>query len=128
MKIEAGLTYAVLRDYCCLESLISTNKKNITLPLTVQYFLFNGKNKIQPFIGAGLQYNIDATNTTRNSQANIESLPAESSTDKKYISLLFTQGITYEISTKIHITQSIHFIPTNEKNIGIDIGIGFNLR
>ena len=48
--------------------------------------------------------------------------------DTKYITILFTQGVTFEVNTKIELTQSFHFIPTNTTNIiGIDLGIGYKI-
>jgi len=48
--------------------------------------------------------------------------------DTKYISILFTQGVIFEVSTKIQVNQSFHFIPeSNAKRIGIDLGVGYQL-
>ena len=48
--------------------------------------------------------------------------------ETKYITILFTQGVTFEVNTKIQVTQSFHFIPSNTNSvIGIDLGIGYKL-
>ena len=46
--------------------------------------------------------------------------------DTKNITILFTQGFTFEVNTKIQVSQSLHFIPGNTtKVIGIDFGVGY---
>ena len=97
----------------------------INIPLTLQYHPLCCGAKIDPFVGMGLQYNF---NTATSSQSNPELTFQNTNTGTKYISILFTQGVTYEINTKIDVDESIHFIPgTGSKSLGFNVGIGYKL-
>ena len=99
----------------------TTTKLNI--PLTLQYHPLCCGAKINPFCGMGLQYNLNPESSATNSEVS-----SFKNNGTKYISILFTQGVTYEISTKISLEESIHFIPgTVNKNLGFDVGIGYKL-
>ena len=48
--------------------------------------------------------------------------------DTKYITIVFTQGVTFEVNTKIEVSQSFHFIPENNNTvIGINLGVGYKI-
>jgi hypothetical protein len=136
LKIESGVNYNTLPNNPV--KLEDPNSKafnmgkigrSVSLPASVQYCFLPEKNKFNVFCGAGMQINLYGNSNSislLNNNARPESTNQPSGT--KYISVLFTQGITFEINTKIQLTQSFHFIPENsEKSIGIDVGIGFKI-
>ena len=97
----------------------------INIPLTLQYHPLCCGTKVDPFCGLGLQYNF---NPSSGEQLNRETPFQNTNTGTKYISILFTQGVTYEISTKIDVDESIHFIPgTGSKSLGFNVGVGYKL-
>ncbi len=132
-RAEALINLNIFQNQCCIDKILKGNPREyltsakMTLPVTMQYFPLRPKNKVQPYIAAGVQYNpSELSNTT---QANNNDYPAKSAnlTGTKYISIIFTQGVTYKVSTDIQIIQSFHFIPGNERQIGIDLGIGYTI-
>jgi len=132
-KFETGVTYSQFQN----QAFIQKNKFNhtlkpysLSLPATLQYFFLPEKCKLHPYCGAGLQYNINIRpNTISPFSGDASSATsAGSETGTKYISIVFTQGVTYEINTKIQVTQSFHFIPNNNNKIlGIDLGVGYTI-
>ena len=103
----------------------------VSIPATLQYYFLPEKSKLHPYCGAGFQYNLNISPKTI-SPFPTETYPSSGTTASqspgtKYITILFTQGITYEINTKIQVTQSIHFIPNTTKTFGIDLGIGYTI-
>jgi len=135
VSLEGGATYTMFRKPVSLpfkenKNLNSFQAYNIALPVTVNYFFLPGHCCIHPYIGAGFQYNLTPNNRT-GSPFNNESNVAYQDNQQggtKYISLLFTQGVTFQVNTKIQINQSVHFAPgNNNRVIGIDLGIGCQL-
>lgn len=104
---------------------------SFSLPVTIEYYFLPEKNKLRPFCGAGFQCN--CPNGKNNNPSPLSGMDVNvpyynSQADTKYITILFTQGVTFEVNTKIEITQSIHFMPENSNNaIGVDLGIGFKI-
>ena len=130
-KIETALSYSVFQS-----DLISGTaagkyqqghpQNSVTIPVTIQYYFLPQRYKLHPYCGTGIVCgcNNPYTNTRNSSDAPI----APNQSDTKYISILFTQGVTFEINTKIEISQSFHFIPGNEtRTLGIDLGIGYKI-
>ena len=129
-KIETGLDYYHQQN----QVFFPVQKGNgyhlpyrISIPVSVDYFILPETAKIRPYFGVGMQYNFkkhhanpiigETINTTPTCQAGT-----------KFVSILLTQGVTFEVNTKIQITQSIHFYQyNNEKVFGVDIGIGFKI-
>lgn len=131
-RIETGLSY---KD---IDRLLGTNKiKNkqfnlyqpckLTVPLTIQYQLQSERSRLHPYIGAGIQYNYyDATvgGNTTDVLAN-----KNISNSLKYLNIIVTQGLIYDVTPDLQITQSIHIIPENGiKPVGINLGIGYRLK
>ena len=128
-KLEAGLQY----NYTLGPNAILPAKKgqlvnrnsSISLPITIQYYVRPDKRRLQPFFGFGAMTNV-FDQKQQFSLGDGNSYPSLSGT--KYISILFTQGITFAISTKIDITESIHFMPQQDGNcVGLSVGVGFRL-
>jgi outer membrane protein W len=129
-KAEAGISYATPPSQCCVSNIYGTNQKigsTLTLPATIQYYMLPKCCKLQPYIGTGLQYNFNGKNIVSPFTGEGSKIPAGSAADTKYISIVFTQGVTFEINTRIQITQSFDFVPAADKTIGIDLGIGYTL-
>lgn len=133
-KLETGLNYTGYQNtanpFTPIEKLTS-NPYTYSVPVTIQYHFLSGKCKLHPFCGAGFQYNIINKNYSSPSPIGMTDAMSQNyipQNDTKYITILFTQGVTYEVNTKIQVTQSFHFIPQNTSNIiGIDLGIGYNI-
>ncbi len=131
-KVEAGLNYTSFQNTITSPSFFGKQNNSkpyiFSLPVTIQYYFLPEKCKVRPFCGAGIQCNMLQANNNPPSLTEVNPIPYNPQPDTKYITILFTQGVTFEINTKIEITQSIHFIPENTNSvIGIDLGIGFKL-
>lgn len=132
LRLETGLSF---RD---INKILSNNgKQNKTLsftsplinsiPLTIQYQLQNERKRLRPYIGTGVQF----FNPNNNNPRNEEVVNDESriSNGLKYINIIFTQGLIYDITPDLQISQSIHIIPDNGiRPIGINIGVGYRIK
>jgi OmpW family len=99
------------------------NKNKFSLPLTIQYHPFCEKAKLSPYCGIGVQYNANPDAIPQSTEGTNQQVNGT-----KYINLVFTSGVTYEVNTKINITENIHFIPEASHPVfGIDLGIGCKL-
>ncbi len=132
-RAEALVNLNIFQNQCCIDKILKGNAKEyltsakMTLPVTMQYFPLRQKNKVQPYIGAGVQYDPGASSITTQSNNNDYTAKSTNLTGTKYISIIFTQGVTYKVSTDIQVIQSFHFIPGNNRQIGIDLGIGYTI-
>ena len=133
-KLESGLSYSNIQNTAPSIFALPGKQNNIikankySLPVTIQYYFLPEKCKVHPFCGAGLQccFADGKNNPVTNTSMDVTQQYYNPQPDTKYITILFTQGVTFEVNTKIEITQSFHFIPQNANNvIGIDLGIGF---
>lgn len=122
LKIETGVNLGILPKTKGTERL---NK--ISVPLTVQYYLRPEKCKLRPYCGAGIQGKTYSGEEPASSiKTDVQCQHNSHSADTKYITLLFTQGVTFEVNTKVQVSQSLHFIPgSNNKEIGINFGVGY---
>ena len=132
LRLETGLSF---RD---INKILSNNgKQNKTLsftsplinsiPLTIQYQLQNERKRLRPHIGTGVQF----FNPNNNNPSNEDVVNDESriSNGLKYINIIFTQGLIYDITPDLQISQSIHIIPDNGiRPIGINIGVGYRIK
>ena len=127
---ETGLTYySYQNNLPPVGEVLSKHSKakqlsKLSVPVTIQYYFLPEQYKIRPFCGTGLLYDCNPKSAD---QSPMDTHSGNyNNADTKYISILFTQGVTFEINTKIQIRQSFHFIPGNaSKTIGIDLGIGY---
>ena len=130
IKIESGINTTLFNttgNSCAYNSKNrSTNSQyNISIPASVQYH-FMKKSRIRPFVGIGAIYNLDFFNNNNEHKSDYNTIADEPGL--KYINIVFTQGIIFEVNTKIHITQSFHFIPnSNLKTLGLSLGVEFTL-
>ncbi len=136
-KAETGLGYNQIQSCYPNNGINNINtqtfrKTNQTfIPVSIQYFPLSEKTRLHPFCGVGIQFNpnlnTNFTSPFNNSGDNYQNT-GYSQQGTKYISIIFTQGVTYEINTKIQITQSFHFLQNNiENTLGIDVGVEFSL-
>ncbi len=129
LKLETGLSF---RD---INKILSNNGKQNkalslttplinSIPLTIQYQLQNDRKRLRPYIGTGIQF----YNNTSGSE-DIANADTRMSNGLKYINIIFTQGLIYDITPDLQITQSIHIIPDNGiRPIGINIGVGYRIK
>ena len=133
-KAEAAVGYGTMPGTPFPNTNLPTNKINtsvqgkLSMPLTIQYYFLPEQCRVRPYCGAGVQGNILTNNIQPTySDGNATEYPG-TQPDTKYITILFTQGVTYEVNTKIQVSQSFHFIPGGpNKVIGIDLGIGYKI-
>ena len=126
-KAEAGMSFSSVLIYPGKKDLNkNTDLKrinHIAIPLTVQYYFLPKESKLQPYIGMGAMLNPNTKNTMTltDDAGNYTSYPGT-----QYISILFTQGVTFEVNPHIHLTQSLHLFNVGGRAaIGLNFGIGF---
>ena len=127
-KAEVGMTFSHVLTYPGgkqNKSPFMKGDQSIAIPLTVQYYFLPKESRIQPYIGIGGMLNPNPKNsfTLMDDGNNYRSYPGT-----QYISILFTQGVTFEVNTKIHLTESLHIFNVGGRAaIGLNFGIGFYL-
>jgi len=130
LRLETGLSFRdinnILSNNAKQPQTISLNSPLInSIPLTIQYQLQNDRKRLRPYIGTGVQF------YNGNNAPNTEIVNDERgiSNGLKYINIIFTQGLIYDITPDLQISQSIHIIPDNGiRPIGINIGVGYRIR
>lgn len=126
-RIQTGLSYKDIDRMLCKSGKCQTfnmlSNYQMSVPLTIQYQLLDHQSRLHPYFGAGVQYNL----TTRNSGD--ATLDPALVTRLKYLNIIFTQGLIYDITPDLQITQSIHVVPQNGmKPIGVNLGIGYRIK
>lgn len=133
LKLDAGIKYEIPTPGTAFDKKLFGQKKysSLSMPLSVEYYFLSENARVRPFIGTGVEYDLpqNATNISPFlSDRKSEEIPFQPLQGTRYINILFTQGVTFEINTRIEVSQSFHFIPGNSsKIIGVDIGIGYRL-
>lgn len=128
LRLESGLSYSTGNQAPIINKNRFATPDRIALPLSIQYSFRPGRCRLKPFCGAGVQYDFNtASKTVAYPNPDIYNHTGQPG-GSQYISILFVQGMTFEVSTKIQVTQSFHFIPNYEERIfGIDLGIEFSI-
>lgn len=128
LKFELGLNYTYNAQEYCLDGRkvrVANLLNKVTVPVSVQYYLLPKESKLQPFFGMGLVFNPNTNSYIPNETSNL-TLSRQNNT---FMSILFTQGMTYEINTKLNITETIHLMNTDGTNrVGISLGVGLKLQ
>jgi hypothetical protein len=135
VRVESGISYNILSTLNARTGDNFLTKPNtINVPVTIQYYFLPEKQQLRPYCGIGFQYeyclSIGNTSTQypRDNSSNDKYQEQNCWAGTKYINILFTQGVSFEINTKIQVSGAIHFIPeTAVKQIGIDLGFGYKL-
>jgi hypothetical protein len=128
-RIETGLSLNMIQmtgeATSPFNKYVFTDQYGISVPVTVQYYFGKKNKRVKPYIGAGIQYN-----SNFNNKRVIEDQPDYiPQTGTRFISILFTQGLIYEVNTKIQVMEHLHFLPSEGvKTMGLDVGIGFKLQ
>ena len=100
----------------------------MSIPLNIQYQLLSERSRLRPYFGAGVQYNIGNSSTSTTTERDAINNPFLSN-EVKYLNIIFTQGLIYDVTPDLQITQSIHILPENGiKPIGINLGIGYRIK
>jgi hypothetical protein len=101
----------------------------LSVPLTVQYQLGNEHKRLRPYFGGGVQYTQMVSSNGNTVSKDGEMYNNSSINSLRYMNIIFTQGIIYDINPNLQITQSIHIIPDNGiKPIGINFGVGYRIK
>lgn len=131
-RMETGLSY---RD---INNILSNNNRytrgldiskpcRLSVPLTIQYQLQNERRRLRPYFGAGVQYFRDFQSRENRDGKYIFNQGLSNSL--KYLNIIFTQGLIYDVTTDLQITQSLHVVPGNgNNNIGLNFGIGYRIK
>lgn len=95
------------------------------IPFAIRYYMGHADKKLVPSIGAGCYYSFGyrGINKTDGLQQTPSSNPA-------FVPFYMMQGLSYKISTKIELNETIHFTPKDENHctqLGLDLGIGYHL-
>lgn len=131
-RMETGLSF---KD---IDRILNNNGKvacvninepcKMSIPLNIQYQLLSERSRLRPYFGAGVQYNITNNSASKISERDAINNPFLSN-EVKYLNIIFTQGLIYDVTPDLQITQSIHILPENGiKPIGINLGIGYRLK
>ena len=130
LRLETGLSF---RDIDKILSNDGRQNKTISLtspltnsiPLSIQYQLQNERKRLRPYIGTGIQFYNNNSSLTPDLNNDDRRL----TNGLKYINIIFTQGIIYDITPNLQISQSIHIIPENGiRPIGINFGVGYRIK
>ncbi|MBL7692578.1 MAG: hypothetical protein JNM41_13385 [Flavipsychrobacter sp.] len=131
-RMETGLSF---KD---IDRILNNNGKvacfnmnepcKISIPLNIQYQLLSERSRLRPYFGAGVQYNINNKGLSDISERDAINNPLLSN-EVKYLNIIFTQGLIYDVTPDLQITQSIHILPENGiKPVGINLGIGYRIK
>lgn len=133
INVETGIKYNPTQTNTLVgtgndKKYLSTAKSSFSVPLSIQYYFLQTKWRLQPYCGAGIQCNIGKQAPLMPPFASDIRLDNPVPTQTRYINVLITQGVSFQVSTRIQLTQSFHFMPdrTNPA-MGMELGIGFNL-
>lgn len=105
---------------------------NLSVPVTIEYSFGKKNSKLKPFVGTGASYNVYQE---KYSEFNFADGAAKdvitTHTRTPFVCFTVTQGVTYDITPRVQVKESIHFIPRNAHNnvnlLGIDVGVGIKL-
>ena len=124
-KAEAGMSFSNILVYPTNKGNLVKGARSVAIPLTVQYYFLPKESRLQPYIGMGAMLNPNPKNSLllMDDGSNYKPYPGT-----QYISILFTQGVTFEVNTRIHLTESLHIFNVGGRAaIGLNFGIGFYL-
>lgn len=139
-RIETGLSFKAI------DRILNTRYERsfniyepckLTAPLTIQYQLGNDHKRLRPYFGAGVQYTQQFISANGNLSVDAGNRDAFStdinnrnlSNNIRYMNIIFTQGIIYDINPDLQVSQSLHINPENGiKPIGINIGVGYRIK
>jgi outer membrane protein W len=132
-RLETGLSYKaidkILRNNGRYNHGFNIKKPcKLSVPLTIQYQLQNDRKRLRPYFGAGVQY-FRQDIPTAGDNSDYQLYNNGISNNLKYINIIFTQGLIYDITPDLQITQSIHILPEyGIRPIGINIGVGYRIK
>ncbi len=132
-RLETGLSYKaidkILKNNGKFNKAFNINQPcKLSVPLTIQYQLQNERKRLRPYFGAGVQYYQQDLPSGVN-DGDYSMFQTGMSNGLKYINIIFTQGLIYDINKDLQITQSMHILPENGmKPIGINIGVGYRIK
>lgn len=123
-KEPVGNTVSITNEGMCKEY-------NVSVPVTIEYNFLPKQNKLRPYVGAGVQYSVyQESYNEYDFYEGVAKRVTSIKANTPYASFVITQGVTYDISPKIQIKESLHFLPqtgsqTNNSALGLSLGIGF---
>jgi serine protease inhibitor ecotin len=131
-RLETGLSYRAIDQILKVSGKYNKCYKanepcKLAVPLTIQYQFLSEKSRLRPYMGTGIQYyNSGKPGTGNNADALYNSTLSNRA---KYINIIFTEGLIYDVTPNLQITQSIHIIPElGIKPVGINFGIGYRIK
>lgn len=135
-RMETGLSFAAIDRILAnrIDKTINIYQPcKLSVPLTIQYQFGSDKKRLRPYFGAGVQYTqqvISANGEAAISKDGNDYYNRSLSNTLKYMNIIFTQGIIYDINPNLQVSQSLHIMPhaSGFKPIGINIGVGYRIR
>ncbi len=131
-RMETGLSFKdidrILNNNGKVACMNMNEPCKMSIPLTIQYQLLSERSRLRPYFSAGVQYNINNNSMSKITERDAINNPLLSN-EVKYLNIIFTQGLIYDVTPDLQITQSIHILPENGmKPIGINLGIGYRIK
>lgn len=135
-RMETGLSFAAIDRILAnrIDKTVNIYQPcKLNIPLTIQYQFGSDKKRLRPYFGAGVQYTqqiISSNGETGISRDANDYYNRSLSNTVKYMNIIFTQGIIYDINPNLQVSQSLHIMPhaSGFKPIGINIGVGYRIR
>lgn len=128
LALETEINYTTNR----VSKTIANSYNSLSVPLSVQYYPLSRQTKLQPYIGVGAIYTLasETNNTIQSNNAFTDVSSKTMTTKKQSVNIVVSQGAAYNISPKIQIQESIHFVPKSKNCgsiIGFNLGVGYKL-
>ncbi len=130
-KASGGIKYSVVQNTASIRGLQTkgVNAYRLAAPMSLQYYFLPENSRFNFYTGAGAQFNFLLDNDDNTEFSSALHADPVNATGTRYISVLFKQGMTFQINTKIQLNQSLHFIPGNaEKTLGLDFGVDYRIH
>lgn len=130
-RVQTGLSYKDIDRILCnsgkCKAFNMLGNYQLSVPLTIQYQLLDQKYRLHPYFGMGVQYNYQPGSIATNSKDVI--VDPTIANRLRYLNIIFTEGLIYDVTPDLQITQSIHVIPQNgTRQVGLNVGIGYRIK
>jgi len=130
-RIETGLSFKDIDRMLNTryEKAFNPNQSlKLSVPVTLQYQFGSPQHRIRPYIGGGLLFN-PLISDNGSSPFNADAAGMYNTNNLRYMNIIFTQGIIYNINPNLQLSHSIHIMPENGfRPIGFNIGVGYRIK
>ncbi len=128
VKFETGICFTSAPGCAPIILMAARSEESFSVPIVLDYYLLQRKSKLQPYFGAGVMVGTEPRRLFLQQLDDKEQYNT-AYPGTKFISILFTQGMTFEVNTKIQLNETIHFLSTQSSpnTFSIGFGVGFRL-